>query len=111
MDERRDSERTRAGFQAEIRRADTGDVVGHLADISEGGLMLVGDRSLKVDEIVGLAIELPRDAGKASSVEIEARVCWIQPEVEPGMLAVGLEWTDPAAAASETVKRMRRLLG
>jgi hypothetical protein len=111
MDDRRTTERVRAGFQAEVSRADTGALVGHLADISAGGLMLRAEQPLPDGEILPLRIELPRGSGTEPYVELTARVCWSQPDLDPAVHAVGLEFVAEPEPDRATMARLRRLLG
>jgi hypothetical protein len=91
MDERRSIERDQASFFSEVSCPTTGRLVGHISDISQSGMMIIGKVKLDFDATLPLQIELPRHGGPRASVEIEARVCWRRPELEPDLFATGLE--------------------
>jgi hypothetical protein len=110
MEDRRQWERSPASFYAEIRRGDTGQILGHLGDISIRGLLMIGSVPLTVGDRLPLQIELPRDAGPMKYLEVRAQVCWSQPDLNPDLNASGLEFLRGGTADLAVVETLRRLL-
>jgi hypothetical protein len=111
MSDHRRHERKSAAFHAEIRRRDSGEILGNLADISDGGLMLTTEQPLTVDAIIELEIELPRDSVEGTSVVVPARVRWCEPDLAPGVYAAGLEFIGDGLPSRGVYQQLRRRLG
>ncbi len=111
MSEDRKFERAHAAYHAEIRRQDSDEIVGHLADISEGGLMLTAEAPLTVGIRLDLTVELPRSAGAGEVVPVAARVRWCEADLAPGVYAAGLEFTGDAPTVAHVKEQLVRLLG
>jgi len=111
MDERRRAERKLTSFFAEISNLDTGKAIGHLADISSGGLMILGDSQLSVGEQLKLRIELPRSVGPLNFADVTVEVRWSQPDLDPGSFVSGLEFRRHQAPSADIIERLRRVLG
>ncbi len=110
MDERRSQIRYPTVFQAEI--VDLGDdrTIGHLADISTGGLMIRAGEALDRGRVLKLKVELP--ALQADSVEarVEVKVRWCEPDLTPGSHVAGLAFTGATPADGALVQELVRVL-
>jgi hypothetical protein len=104
-------ERLPAAYHAEVRRLDTGAIVGHLADISLGGAMLIAETPLEVGTRLSLAIELPRNLQAGGNVAVDAVVCWCEADLVPGLHSVGLAFRGDGQAAAEAHHTLQRMLG
>jgi len=111
MSQERRFERQHASFHAEVRRRDTGAIIGHLADISAGGIMLTAEAPLATGQRLALAVELPRQAGQGDTVPVDARVRWCEADLTPGLFSVGLEFEGDDQGAAHTRQLLQRLLG
>jgi hypothetical protein len=103
-------ERHSAAYHAEVRRQDTGGIVGHLADISLGGAMLVTEAPLVVGVHLALSIELPRGSRVGENVAVDAVVRWCEADLAPGLFNVGLAFRGEGAAAAEVRQLLQRML-
>jgi Tfp pilus assembly protein PilZ len=111
MSEDRKHERATVAYHAEVRRRDSGEIIGHLADVSEGGMMLTAEKPLQVGVRLALAVELPRQAGAGDSLPVTARVRWCEPDLAPGVYTVGLEYTGKRPTVARVGEQLVRLLG
>jgi|WetSurMetagenome_2_1015567.scaffolds.fasta_scaffold1092021_1 hypothetical protein len=111
MDQEREFERLPAGYHAEVRRLDTGAIVGHLADISLGGAMLIAEAPLTVGATLALSVELPRSARIGENLAVDAVVRWCEPDLTPGLYSVGLAFRGKGPAAAEAHHTLQRMLG
>jgi len=91
MDERRQEERHSPALQAEIRDRKTGEIVGLLADISTGGMMLRADQPLSPRQKLNLAVELPGTPPPGVTVDVTVR--WSEPDLDPTVHLIGLSFS------------------
>lgn len=112
MSRDRQFERLPAAYHAEVRRLDTGAIIGHLADISLGGAMLISETPMEVGTQLALSVELPRGVRVVgSSVAVDAVVCWCEADLAPGLYSVGLAFRGEGRAAAEAHHTLQRALG
>lgn len=107
MSQDRRFERASTSFHAEVRRRDTGAVIGHLCDISLGGAMLISETPQTVGATLALTVELPRGSRIGEYVPIEAQVRWCEPDLAPGLFSVGLAFS----GGGEAPHLLQRALG
>jgi hypothetical protein len=93
MDERRRHERYTGIFPAEVRRRETDEVVGLVADASSGGLLLRAEVPQVAGETLDLVVVLPAAGHAEREVPIQARVRWCEPDIAPGTHVIGLAYT------------------
>jgi len=108
MKERRDGERREAMMPAEVSDAGTGQVVGLLADISIGGMMLRTEAPLARGGRLRLNVQVP---GGDDALTVEASVRWCEPDLDPSMHLAGLEFRGATPPGSPVVDAIRRRLG
>jgi hypothetical protein len=96
MDERRRHERFASVFPSEVRERQGGRIVGLVADISSGGLMLRTQAPRSTGQDLQLIVELPPDR-QPREVPIEARVSWCESDIAPGTFVVGLAFCGTTA--------------
>ncbi|HOX24135.1 MAG TPA: PilZ domain-containing protein [Candidatus Krumholzibacteria bacterium] len=110
MEERRRHERFATVFPAEVTDRETGRIVGLVADISAGGLMLRAEKPLGRGRILRLVVELPLAGGEKRTTGIEVRVRWCEEDLEPATYVVGLEFTGTTPAGCPLAKDLLRAL-
>lgn len=110
MDERRIFDRVPASFFSEITCSDTGRLVGHLADISLSGMMIVGAEALKAGDKMRVQVEMPRSSDLPGQIEVAVRVCWSRPDVDPGTWVSGFEFHSGTDVASHNVALLVKTL-
>ena len=110
MDERRLQTRHTAVFQAEIIDVGSGSLVGHLADISTGGLMIRAGESLAPGRSLKLRLELPARQADGVEARVEAEVCWCEPDLTPHTFVVGLQFAGATPPEGALVNELVRVL-
>jgi hypothetical protein len=111
MKERRDCERREAVLPAEVCDAGTGEVVGLLADISTGGMMLRSESPLARGTRLRLRVQLPGSGVADDALAVEAAVRWCEPDLDPSVHLAGLEFRGVTPPGSAVVEEIRRRLG
>lgn len=110
MKERRDDERREALMPAEVSDAATDEVVGLLADISIGGMMLRTEAPLARGARLRLNVQVPGVGGDGEVVAVEASVRWSEPDLDPAVHLAGLEFRGATPPGSPAVEAIRRRL-
>jgi len=114
MDERRRQERHSQVYPAEVRDGARGRIVGLVADISTGGMLVRTEAPLPLGERLRLVVELPQRGQQREQAAVEAQVRWCEPDLDPGTHVMGLAFTGktppdgPAATALMQALRSSR---
>jgi len=82
-------------------------MLGHLADVSTDGFMLVGETPIEVNKEYSLLMRLPSVSGDMNPLEFKASTCWSSNDVNKLFYDTGFQFTDISA---ETVNRIRSLI-
>jgi Tfp pilus assembly protein PilZ len=70
-------------------------LIGYLGDLTLQGAMVIGDKQIKENEEMTLAIELPELPDIITSrMTIPARVVWCQEDISPEYFNVGFEFKE-----------------
>lgn len=91
VDGRRKPRRRVAGM-AEVTDTMTGEVVGHLGNVSQGGMLLIANRRLAPDGLFQFRFALPDDSGAPVWLETGAHVLWEDVRAAPGQPWIGLRF-------------------
>jgi hypothetical protein len=110
MDERRRYERRPTSEPVEIRDLGAGRMVGLLADISSGGMMLRTDEPLTPGERLRLGFDLSSLAIEPSEVVVDVDVRWCEPDLDPETFVVGVRYRGVSGAVGAILETVRRRL-
>ena len=89
MPEKRKHRRATLLYYLKIYDLETEKFVGHLADISLGGLKLVSESEIIPGNDFHLRICLPEDQYCQKSFTVKARSCWSKTDINPDYYASG----------------------
>jgi c-di-GMP-binding flagellar brake protein YcgR len=70
----------------------TEDVVGHLGNLSSGGMLLIANRNLPEDALFQLRFSLPDEFSPAHAITTGAHVLWQARGHAPGQYWVGMRF-------------------
>jgi len=76
MHEQRTSPRIPVDEDIEVFDINSGQLLGHLGNISSGGFMLLSSRTLAIGQLFQLRIALPQPIDGNASLEIGAECLW-----------------------------------
>ncbi len=96
--ERRKTERRAFPHYMPLKNEETGELVGHMADISVKGFKLESLRPIRTDTDLPLRIEVPPDIAAVPFLVFKARSKWSLPDrIDPTAYNVGFEIVDMRA--------------
>ena len=104
--DKRQFDRRHSIFYLRIYDTNTGELLGNLVDLSEGGLMLVGDKPLQKGQTFNLSMQLPSASDQHNRLEFKAIAKWSKKEVNPHLFDTGLELIDPTDSMMSTIKEL-----
>ena len=91
MDERRRLNRRHILFYSRVFDRKTGVFLGYLGNMNEGGLMIISETPIKVDQVFLLRIDLPEDIYSKSVLNFEAKSVWSRLDVDPNFYNTGFK--------------------
>lgn len=96
-DQREDSrkfERRHLVFYLRVFDGMSSRVIGHIADISEQGLMLISDDPIAVNENYRLRLRLPAELCEKDEIILNGTSRWCKPDVNPDFYITGFQLYD-----------------
>ena len=95
MEERRHVERHKFGYYMPLVDNATGNLVGHLADISQDGFRIDTTDPIPEAKIMNLCLTLTGEISRKPSMSFHARTKWCKSDgVAPNSYYVGFELTE-----------------
>lgn len=88
--EGRHQERKQIIYYLRVFDAESGALLGHVADLSTRGFMVTSERQLKKGKTMLLRIELPTSMKAPQQLELKARVKWSRPDANSSFFNTGL---------------------
>ena len=86
--------------------AETGVMLGHLADVNSSGMRMVGAQSLVQGRDYALRIEVPQEMFRGGDIRCSAMVRWCGLDINPDLRAAGLQFTDVSPGDSARIARL-----
>lgn len=96
MNEYRRAKRRKVEQHAEVLDTMTERVVGHLSDLSETGMLLIGTQPLLSDALYQFSFKLPDHNGRDRTLTVGAHELWTDPAAAPGQAWTGLRFIEIA---------------
>ena len=95
MEERRKLPRKYLMAFSSVYIQNTGKLIGYLSDLTLEGLMVISKENLEVNEDLEIYLDLPEMIlSKESALKINARVIWIQPDIDPRLNNIGFQFLE-----------------
>ena len=96
IDERRDDKRRNMIYYLRVWDVEEGELLGHLADLTTGGFMLVSDRPVAVDKIFALEVQWEDSTGVPREIRLRAQSRWSSADVNPELFDTGFQFVETA---------------
>lgn len=102
--EKRQRRRWELVFYLRIFNQSNGELLGHVIDISEDGLMLLSDVPIELNKDFDLILEMPAsgDAGQ-HKIHLKARSLWQSKDANPDLVDTGFKLIDPDQESVEAI--------
>jgi len=88
IEEKRRSVRKALFLYLDVFDKRSNELLGHLADLSEGGLMILANRPI-INRIKHLKIRLPEEEFSKEFIDVKVEICWTRPDTNPSIQRVG----------------------
>jgi hypothetical protein len=92
MSDRRTLHRRHLIYYLKIFDRTTDELLGHLVDITEEGLMIVSENCVDSGKVIKLRMSLPREIEGKEEIEFEALSMWCRKDVNPSLFGVGFKF-------------------
>ena len=86
----------------------TGEVLGHLVDITEGGVMLMRESPLETGVMYSMRLRWRNASGRLQVIDFEGECRWCRPDINPDFYDAGFFM---APGDEETLRTIRQLIG
>ena len=96
MNEKRRLPRKRPDVALNVTDAMTGEVVGHLGNLSLEGMLLLAQRPIADDALYQFSFHLPDSHGRLHPIEVGVHEQWSAPGTMRGQSWVGFRFIDVA---------------
>ena len=95
--EYRRAKRRKVEHSIEVLDTMTEQVIGHLSDLSETGMLLILNHPLVSDALYQLRVRLPDQQGRDHALEVGAHELWSDQAAAPGQVWTGFRFIDISA--------------
>jgi hypothetical protein len=106
MKEKRKLKRRYLLYYARVFDQEHNDLIGHLADITTEGAMLISEQPLETDQIHCFKLELSADVSEQPYLAFSARCLWCQPDINPEYYSSGIQLLDLSAGQVAIIERI-----
>ena len=72
----------------------SGELVGHLVDVTAQGMMLISEAPLPTEAELDLRMDLPPSLFESEAWEVSARSIWSRPDVNPSFWDTGFKFLE-----------------
>ena len=107
----RADERTGLVYYLRVFDADTGLLLGHVADISPGGIKLVSHDPLELNRVYILKLILPKEVSVRSELLFAAKSCWSKPDSNPNFIITGFSFKSPSDEQAAQIDALHNEFG
>jgi len=102
--ERRKLERRQLIYYLRVFDRDTGELLGHLVDITTEGVMLISEAPLEADKVFHLKMRLPEQMAGSREVGFDAVSRWSKQDVNPDFYDTGFQFMDISPENKEIIE-------
>ena len=107
MQERRNLDRKYLAVYSRVFDRVSGRVLGYLSDLSQKGAMIISDDPMPENILVSLRFDLPDPPlFSTDHLNMEARVAWCSPDIDPAFYNIGFEFTSVSEPESHIIEEM-----
>ena len=105
--EKRNLERRHLLYYLRVWDTQEDKLIGHLADVSSDGFLIVGEAKVEIDREFQLKMLLPDSADSTEPLEFSANSCWSSNDVNKLFFDTGFQFTE---ISGETRERLNEII-
>ena len=109
-EERRQQERFSLDHYLKVIDQDTQTLLGHIVDISMGGIKVLGEHPIEAEKKFHLLFDISLGDGKQTHVTVEARSIWTAKDINPGFHTTGFCFLELSNESYESVSSLIAVL-
>jgi hypothetical protein len=106
MDERRRLHRRHILFYSRVFDRKTGLFLGYLGNLNQGGLMIISEEPIDVEQVFLLRIDLPEDIYPQPVLNFEAQSAWCLRDVDPHFCNTGFKFLDISEPSQKIISQI-----
>lgn len=104
LEEKRAYERYSVEFYLSVYDRDAGALIGHVVDISLGGLQILSESPIGGGEQFRFRMDVSLESGRKENVDFEAWRIWQSEDLNPGFYSAGFQFIDLSPGAAQSVR-------
>ena len=105
-EENRKLTRWRLIYHLRVFDSDTNALLGHIADVSDSGVMIVNEQPIEMGKDFNLWLEIPREDGGREKMAVQARSIWTAPDANPKFQKTGFYLKDTSEEMIAVIRLM-----
>ncbi len=111
MQERRSIPRRYLMFYSRVFNMKTGELVGHIVDITREGAMLISETPQESGVTFKFRMELPEEFSGKQFLTFEAKSVWCSQDIIPAFYDIGFQLLNVPQADIELIERLVEAFG
>lgn len=97
MEERRRLKRKYLAFFTRVFDEKNGELLGHLADITADGMMIISTHALPTEQTFKMSMDLPEYVFGKDHLTFKGNSIWCSPDIDPTFWNIGFKFVDVKA--------------
>ena len=106
MEERRKLQRKYLAFFTRVFDRRTGEMLGHLANVTTQGAMIISEAPVVTREEFRLRMDIPEEIFGKDHLDFEARTIWCQADINPRFFNTGFQFSNIAPQDIDIIERI-----
>lgn len=111
MEDRRRLKRKYLAFFTRVFDESTGELLGHLADITAEGMMVISTHPIDTNQNYQLSMDLPEYLFGRDHIDFQARSVWCKPDIDPTFYSTGFQFQGVTPVDVDTIDQIIREYG
>jgi len=93
-------------YYLKVFNKDTGELLGHMADITTRGILVIGEKEIKEGQPFNLTMHLPESFHDLKELHFEAESHWTKKDINPDYYANGFKFVKISKTHLEIIKEL-----
>ena len=89
-----------------VVKAENGETLGHLVDVTTEGMMIISEQSIPLHQIFNLRMEIPTEHDVPQTIALTAESLWTKKDVNPNFNDTGFRLINPSKRTIAAIARL-----